>query len=68
MQEEIEKLNLSDSPNISFNAVSDVITQVVNNAIPIKTVKIRNKQVNKPWITLELQNLIRERQKLIKSI
>ena len=30
MQEEIGKLNLRDDPNISFNAVSDVITQVVN--------------------------------------
>lgn len=47
--------------------ISNIIIDTVENVIPLKTVKIKSKKVNKPWISRELLQHIKERHKLYKK-
>ena len=53
-QETISKVTIDENPDASSNSVSDAITSVIDEIIPVKTVKMRHKKLNKPWIPAEL--------------
>ncbi len=64
MKQGIDQLNLDDDPDMVYEAVSNTITDAVEKAIPLKSVKITCKRKGKPWITSELVNHIKERHAL----
>ena len=68
MQDYIGALNIDDNnPDHAYNLVIDAVTRTIDEIIPLKTVRIKSKQVNKPWVTLELRELIKERHRLYKK-
>ena len=67
LRSEFNNLELEDNPNTAYNYVTSIITNVIDKNIPTKTVKVREKHVNKPWITPEILGYIKERHRLYKK-
>ena len=67
MRERFSTIDRDDNPNREYNMISNIISSTVEEVIPLKTVKIKNKQINKPWISQEILEHIKERHKLYKK-
>ena len=52
-------------PNIEtkYNNYFDQISQVYNECFPLKSMKIHSKTLSKPWITPDIQKLIKKKNK-----
>lgn len=67
MQTSLMSITFDNNPNDSLQKVINTIDDVINDVIPLKTVKIRDKKMNKPWINSAMLVHIKERHKLYKK-
>lgn len=67
MRERFSTVERDDNPDREYNMISNIISSTVEEVIPLKSVKIKSKQVNKPWISQEILEHIKERHKLYKK-
>lgn len=66
MTEAVSNLVLNDDISYSYNIVYSVIILLMTT-FPLKTVKIKEKQALKSWVTADLAMQIRARHKLYKK-
>ena len=67
LQDEIYNITIDNNVNNSFSSITNAIEKVIEKNIPRKTLFLKDKQVNKQWITPELKRHIHERHKLYKK-
>ena len=67
MRERFSTMDRDDNPDREYNMINNIIYSTVEEVIPLKTVKIKSKQINKPWISQEILEHIKERHKLYKK-
>lgn len=57
----------SESASAAFDKFMDILQPIFERTCPVKSIKVRKKEPRKPWVTMELLDLIRRRNTLYLS-
>lgn len=67
MMESLTEFRLSNDVNESYTSLSNILSNVTNSCFPVKTKTIKSKAAANPWITNEIKQLIKDKNKLYKK-
>ena len=57
-------MNKNTAADLSYSKYTTEFTKLYNKHFPIRTKKVHNKTLAKPWITPEIQRMIKKKNKL----
>ena len=56
---------LSNNPNTAFNLFHDILKRIFDSCFPLRTKKVKSRDIDAPWVTCTIKNVLRKNMNLL---